>query len=446
MNIILLSGGSGKRLWPLSSETRAKQFLKVLRAPDGIHESMIQRVYRQIHEVGIDAPIVVSTTDSQKDTIRRQLGGGIDIALEPERRDTFPAIALAAVFLAEERHCGMDETVLVMPVDAFAEAGYFQTLLKMDRAVQAGAADMVLMGVRPTYPSMKYGYIVPEPEQTSTLMRVARFVEKPDVKKARELLDMGAFWNGGVFAFKMGYILDIVRRYIEPKSYVYLRENYSKLRKTSFDYEIVEACNFITMVPYYGMWKDLGTWNTLSDVMLENNAGMVISGEGTENTHIINEMDIPIVALGMKNTIIAAGADGILISDKEASAQLKPYVDQINQRPMYEERQWGSYKVLNYMTHEDGNKSLTKHLRITAGKSLSYQRHKNRDEIWTIVDGMGDLLINGHIRNVRRGDVAYIDRGTMHSIRATTSLHLIEVQIGKELAEEDIERFAWEWL
>ena len=422
MNIILLSGGSGKRLWPLSSGIRAKQFLRVLRAPDGRHESMVQRVFRQIHEAGIDAPVVISTTDAQKDTIRAQLGNDVAIALEPERRDTFPAIALAAVYLASERRCGQEETVLVMPVDPYADQGYFETIKKMDRAVQSGAADMVLMGVRPTYPSMKYGYILPELAQTSDLMKVASFAEKPTTERAAELLDRGAFWNGGVFAFKMG-----------------------KLRKISFDYEIVEACRSIAMVPYYGMWKDLGTWNTLSDVMEEPCAGKVFSGEGMDNTHIINELDIPIVALGVKNAVIAACPDGILVADKVASTQLKPYVDQIDQRPMYEERQWGSYKVLNYMSHGDGKKSLTKHLCIQPGKKLSYQRHKNRDEIWTFIDGTGDLLLDGHIRNVRRGDVAYIDRGMMHSIRAVTELHVIEVQIGEDLSEEDIERREWDW-
>ena len=234
MNIIMLSGGSGKRLWPLSSETRAKQFLKVLRAPDGTKESMIQRVYRQLREANIDAPIVISTTDTQQNTIRQQLGSGVDIALEPERRDTFPAIALGAVFLAAERNCGPDETVVIMPVDAYADEEYFATIRKMDRAVQTSNVDMVLMGIRPTYPATKYGYIVPKAEQTSELMNIERFVEKPDTVLAKELLGRGAFWNGGVFAFKMGYILDIVRKYIEPKSYDYIRENYGKLRKISF--------------------------------------------------------------------------------------------------------------------------------------------------------------------------------------------------------------------
>lgn len=445
MNIIMLSGGSGKRLWPLSSETRAKQFLKVLCAPDGNRESMIQRIYRQLREAKIDAPIVVSTTDAQQDTIRQQLGAGVDIALEPERRDTFPAIALGAVFLASERSCGPEETVLIMPVDTYADEEYFRSIRKMDRAVQSGAADMVLMGIRPTYPAAKYGYIVPEAKQTSDLMHIASFVEKPPVEQAKELLDRGAFWNGGVFAFKMGYILDIIQRYVEPKSYEYLRENYGKLRKISFDYEIVEACQSIAMVPHYGTWKDLGTWNTLSDVMREPYAGKVFSGEGTESTHIINELDIPVVALGIRNAVITACPDGILVTDKQASSQLKPYVDQINQRPMYEERQWGSYRVLNYMSHSGGRKSLTKYLRINAGQSLSYQLHRNRDEIWTIIEGTGDLLVDGHVRNVRCGDVAYIGKGSKHSMRAAMELHMIEVQIGTELTEDDIERFPWEW-
>lgn len=445
MNIILLSGGSGKRLWPLSSGIRAKQFLRVLRAPDGSHESMIQRIYRQLREADMGARVVVSTTDAQRDTIRRQLGGDVDIALEPERRDTFPAIALGAVFLASERGCGPDETVVMIPVDAYADAEYFRTIQKMDRAVQAGAADMVLMGIRPTYPASKYGYILPEMTQTSGIMKVASFAEKPPEAQARELLDRGAFWNGGVFAFKMRYILDIVRRYIEPESYAYVRQNYSRLRKISFDYEIVEACQSIAMVPHYGMWKDLGTWNTLADVMKEPYTGKVFCGEGMANTHIINELDIPIIALGIKNAVIAACPDGILVSDKVASGLIKPYVDQIDQRPMYEERQWGSYKVLNYMDHGDGTKSLTKHLKLDAGKSLSYQRHRDRDEIWTILDGTGELALDGQVRSVRRGDVAYIQKGSLHSLHATTEMHLIEVQIGAELAEEDIERLPFTW-
>lgn len=445
MNIILLSGGSGKRLWPLSSNTRSKQFLKMLCAPDGGHESMIQRVYRQLHENLGNVPLVISTTDAQRDIICQQLGDNVDIVLEPERRDTFPAIALSAVFLSFERGCARDETILVMPVDVYAEEGYFKMLCKMDKAVQEGVADVVLMGIRPTYPATKYGYIVPAMEQASDPMNVSYFEEKPTEERALELLGMGAFWNGGVFAFRLGYILDIIRHYIEPESYAHIRENYGKLHKISFDYEIVESCESIAMVPYYGMWKDLGTWDTLCDVMGALSTGYVVSGQEMENTHIINELDIPVVALGLKNIVIVACPDGILVTEKRHSSLLKDYVDEINQRPMYETRQWGAYKVLNYMSHGDRKDSLTKHLEVLHGKSLSYQRHKNRAEIWTIIDGNGDIVLDGHVRNVRRGDLVYIDRMMKHSVRAITDLHIIEVQLGEKLSEDDIERFPWNW-
>ncbi len=446
MNIVLLSGGSGKRLWPLSNEVRSKQFLKVLRAPDGHHESMIQRVYRQIHEAGISSPIVISTTDNQQSVIRRQLGDDIPIALEPDRRDTFPAVALAAMYLKSEMKADPDETMLVMPIDPYAENSYFQLLDKMDRAVQDDTADLVLMGVKPTYPSAKYGYIIPTSEPINgDVLPVHHFVEKPDENKASILIARGALWNGGVFAFRLRWILAKIQQYTKADNYMDLRAQYDQLKKISFDYEIVEHCGSIAMVPYNGEWKDLGTWNTLSEVMEEPYAGNVIHGEGMSNTHIINELDIPVVALGIHDAVIAATPDGIIVTNKPSSVRLKQYVDAIDQRPMVERRPWGQYKVLNYMAHSDGNRSLTKHLWVEAGKNLSYQRHQNRDEIWTIVDGTADFLLDGHIRNVRRGDVAYITRGQWHSIRAITDLHMIEVQIGPELSEDDIERNPDAW-
>ncbi len=446
MNIVLLSGGSGKRLWPLSNEVRSKQFLKVLRAPDGHHESMIQRVYRQIHEAGIASPIVISTTDNQQNVIRQQLDETVAIALEPDRRDTFPAVSLAAMYLYSEMKTSLDETVLVMPIDAYAENSYFQTLQIMDQAVQGGTADIVLMGIKPTYPSAKYGYIIPRADENNKkVLQVHHFVEKPDENKASILISHGAFWNGGVFAFRLRWIMDVIRCYTKAETYAALRNQYDELKKISFDYEIVERCQSLAMVPYDGEWKDLGTWNTLSEVMEEPYAGKVIHGEGMSNTHIINELDIPVVALGIHDAVIAATPDGIIVTNKPASVKLKQYVDSIDQRPMFERRVWGNYKVLNYMVHKDGSRSLSKHLWVKEGKSLSYQRHQNRDEIWTIVDGRADFLLDGHIRNVRRGDVAYITRGQWHSIRAATDLHMIEVQIGTELSEEDIERRQWDW-
>jgi mannose-1-phosphate guanylyltransferase len=445
MQIVLLSGGSGKRLWPLSNNTRSKQFLKLLKAPDGSYESMVQRVYRQLTEAGFRAPITIATSISQADSIHSQLGNAVDMVLEPERRNTYPAIALSCAYLASEKHVPREETVIVLPVDPYAEQAYFDTLRRMDDAVQSGTAQLVLMGIQPTYPSEKYGYIVPVSNHRDEPVPVARFTEKPSAADAETLIANGAVWNGGVFAFRLGWLLDTVQAQTPFAGYPDLYQRYTELKKNSFDYEVVEKANSIAMVSYQGIWKDLGTWNTLTEQMENERIGNCVSGEDTVSTHIINELEIPIVALGTSNLIIAASPDGILVSDKAKSSYLKPYVDQMDCRPMYEERRWGEYKVLEYNTFGENQRSMTKRLRINAAQNISYQSHRQRDEIWTFIEGTGELLLDGHIRNVRRGDVAYITKGMKHAIRAISDLYIIEVQIGEELTEEDIERFDWNW-
>lgn len=443
MHLVLLSGGSGKRLWPLSNEARSKQFLRLL-PHNGGTESMVQRVYRQIREAGVDAPVVITTSETQISPIRSQLGEKVEIVAEPERRDTFPAIALASYYLRDEKKCDRDEVVIVLPVDPYAELGYFETLLKMERAVQEGQSDLVLMGIEPTYPSEKYGYILPRAAADKQCRPVARFIEKPSEEKAAALIKEGAVWNGGVFAFQLGYLLDVVEKCGTFQSYEDMHQRYHDLPKNSFDYEVVEKATSISMISYQGVWKDLGTWNTLAEVLKEDQ-GDVTTGEGTENTQVINELDVPVLVLGAKDMVVAASPDGILVADKHKSSFMKPYVEKFQNRPMYEERLWGSYKVIDYNVHEDQMKSLTKHLHINPGKQISYQIHRYRDEIWTIVSGTGILLLDGHQRNVQRGDVAYITAGMKHAIRAVTDLQLIEVQIGTDLIEQDIERLSFDW-
>lgn len=443
MNIILLSGGSGKRLWPLSNETRSKQFLKLLKGENGNLESMVQRVYRQIKEAlidaNLDANIVVATGKSQLDSIRSQLGNKVDVVLEPERRDTFPAIILSCAYLFYEKDMDKEDVVLVLPVDPYAENAYFEALIKMEQLIIRKTANIALTGIKPTYPSAKYGYIIKKEG------KVERFQEKPTEECAAKLIKEGAMWNSGVFAFKLGYLLNIAKKYIDFDSFEEIKNRYSILPKISFDYEVVEKESSITMTEYSGTWKDLGTWNTLTEVMDCNALGNAILSNSCKNTHVINELDIPVTVLGAKDMIVAVSSDGILISDKHESSYLKPYIDNIHSRPMFEERLWGEYKVIDHTACTDGTSSLTKSLFIKKGGSISYQSHSLRDEIWAIVDGNGDLLVEGHIRNVKRGDAIYITKGQKHTIRAVTDLRIIEVQIGVELAETDIERFHWDW-
>lgn len=440
MNIVLLSGGSGKRLWPLSNEVRSKQFLKLLTDGQGKHESMVQRVYRQIQDAGIDADIVVATSATQKNSIRVQLGKKVDIVVEPERRNTFPAIVLASAYLLSEKKVDVNETVVVLPVDPYVDLEFFDAFKKMDKEVQEGSADIVLMGLKPTYPSSKYGYAVVDSVDNK---RVIGFKEKPSENDAADMILHGALWNAGVFAFKLSYMKGIIDNYLEQNDYQYILNNYGILKKDSFDYEVVEKAQSISIIKYEGQWLDIGTWNTLTEVMGERGIGNVIIGEGCENTHVINELSIPVVALGIKDAVIAASPDGILVSNKQKSSYLKPYVEQLDNRPMYEENIWGDYKILDYTQYSDSRKSLTKQIEVKAGKYLEYVSHAYRDEVWIIVDGKGFITVDGMTTVGRSGDVFHFHAGDKHGLKAITDVNIIEVQVGEELSEEDIQVYQW---
>ncbi len=446
MQIILLSGGSGKRLWPLSNNARSKQFLPLLQSPSGETESMVQRVVRQIGESRLSGTITIATNSSQRDIIINQLGDGVEIVTEPERRDTFPAIALASGYLSMAKKCSNDEVVVIMPCDPYTETKYFDVIADMVAAVENNAADLVLMGITPTYASTKFGYVVPLPEDRGKdILRVKRFTEKPDIQRAEALLADGAFWNGGVFAFRLGYMVNVLEKYISAASFQELHSRYGELPKISFDYEVAEKAESVAVLPFNGKWKDLGTWNSLTEELSSTAIGNVAMGENTVNTHVVNELGMPVFCNGVKDVVVASSPDGILVCGKEYSENIKNYVEHLSPRPMYEERRWGSYRVLDSTTYSDGCMSLTKVLCIKSDRFISYQIHNNREEVWTVVDGKGIVVLDGETRNVSRGDVVVIPQGQKHAIKALTDLQIVEVQMGSPLVEEDIVRFDWEW-
>lgn len=440
MNIILLSGGSGKRLWPLSNEVRSKQFLKILKTSDGTHESMVQRMYRMIMDVDDNAKVTIATSENQTPSIRSQLGDEVSISVEPYRRDTFPAIALATAYLHDKLKVEIDEAVVVCPVDPYVEEDYFRMLAELSFKAEEGKSNLVLMGIEPTYPSAKYGYIIPETSDDSS--KVSRFKEKPIKEEAEELIKYGALWNGGVFAYKLSYVLDRAEELLGKSSYECLYKTYYSLPKISFDYAVVEKEDSIQVLRFKGSWKDLGTWNTFTEAMSDEFAGNAVAAE-CKNTHIVNELQVPLVALGVKDLAIAATPDGILVSDKHMSSYLKEYVTE--QRPMTEKRLWGEYEVLDYRTGENKHNSLTKHLKVLAGHYISYQKHNHRSETWVVVEGEGEVVLDGKTKSVRRGDTIVIPQGYKHALRAEKDIHIIEVQVGDELVEEDIERFEYYW-
>lgn len=430
MNIILLSGGSGKRLWPLSNDVRSKQFIKFFPTGNGEYESMVQRVYGQIKAVDKEATVTIATSKSQVSSIHNQLGENVGICVEPCRRDTFPAIALATAYLHDVMGISEDEAVVVCPVDPYVEASYFETLKKLAERAATGNANLVLMGIEPTYPSEKYGYIIPTTKDN--INRVDTFKEKPDLATAKEYIRQGALWNGGVFAYKLKYVLDKAHELIDFTDYQDLYAKYDTLTKISFDYAVVEKENQIEVIRYKGEWKDLGTWNTLTEAMEEKSIGNCILNDTCENTHVINELDMPILCMGLKNVIVAASSEGILVSDKEQSSYIKPYVDKIDQQIMFAEKSWGSFRVLD--VEED---SLTIKITLHPGHHMNYHSHQHRDETWTILSGKGRTIVDGMEQSVSAGDVITIQAGCRHTIIADTELKVMEVQLGKEISVHD---------
>lgn len=429
MNIILLSGGSGKRLWPLSNEIRSKQFIKLFKHNDQ-YESMVQRVYRQIKSVDKDADITIATSKTQVSSIHNQLGNDVSISIEPCRRDTFPAIVLATAYLHDVKGIELDETVVVCPVDPHVDDSYFEMIKKMDDLSKQGSSNLYLMGIEPDHPSEKFGYIIPTSKDE--ISKVSEFKEKPTEEIAKKYIEQGALWNGGVFAYKIGYVLEIAHKLIDFVDYQDLFEKYEEVNKISFDYAVAEREKDITVVRYTGQWKDLGTWDAFVNAMEDESIGNAIIDSNCKNVHVINELDIPILCVGLQDIVVSASPDGILVSDKEKSTGIKSLVDSIEGPIMFAEKSWGEYRVIDV---EDESRTIKVTLR--KGHQMNYHSHEHRNEVWTIVSGIGIATVNGRKYELVPGDTIKLPVGCKHTIYAKTDLQLIEVQSGKEITVKD---------
>ena len=435
MHIVLLSGGSGKRLWPLSNDIRSKQFIPFFRQSDGARHSMAQRVCGQVCHAIPGAQITIATSKAQVSVLRNQLGDAVDICVEPCRRDTFPAIALVSAYLHDVKGVDENEAVAVCPVDPYVEDGYFAAVHQLTQLVGTGAGELMLMGVEPTYPSEKYGYILPQNKET--VSHVLSFCEKPDADAAQRYIDEGALWNSGVFAYCLGYVLTRARQLLGCSDYEGLLAVYESLEKISFDYAVVEHESNIGVLRYGGAWKDLGTWNTLTEIMEETALGGAVLDDGCRNTHVVNEMDVPVLVMGAQNLVVAASPEGILVADKAASSYMKPYVERVSQPVMFAEKSWGSFRIIDVE-----EESLTIKVILNAGHAMNYHSHTHRREIWTVVSGCGSVRLDGAERPAAPGDVIDIPAGMKHKISARERMVVIEVQVGSSISKED--KVKWE--
>jgi mannose-1-phosphate guanylyltransferase len=385
MKIILLSGGSGKRLWPLSNNQRSKQFIKILKDEDGCLESMVQRVWRQLGAIGLQKDVYIATCENQRSILKSQLGVADEkIISEPTRRDTFPAIALASAYLKSMIGVNEKETIAVLPVDPYVEEKFFQTVVQLKNLLAEEKATLGLIGIKPTYPSAKYGYIFPEDSKSK---KVSRFIEKPSEKEAKIWIQKGALWNAGVFGYRLQTILDILREKELPIEYQQLVEKYEELPKNSFDYEFVEKQENIAFLRYDGFWKDLGTWNTLTEEM-----GTQIVGKAqiidSKNTHIINELELPVAVIGLQDVVVVAGSEGILVTSKKASTRVKEINNEYFESIRFIEEDWGVCHTL----HEAGE-CCTTHYEMKDNQRLDFELGINQKLIR--LSGEGTVSQNG---------------------------------------------------
>ena len=424
-HIVLLSGGSGTRLWPLSNSARSKQFLKVLRDEQGRHVSMVQRVFSQIGKVPGEVDVTIATSASQAESLDMQVPGRYALVTEPERRDTAPAIMLACAHLRFEQGASDGDPVIVMPIDTFADQSYYDQVTKVATEVTKGISDLVLLGVKPTHPSEKYGYIIPV-EGTGDIRTVEAFREKPNKSDAEEYIAHGGLWNCGVFGFSLGYMCELTSKYYDPIDYEDMLEHYSSLPKNSFDYEVVEKAACISVIPYSGTWKDLGTWNTLSEEMVEHKAGRVFMDEAsTSGVHAINETGLPIVVAGITDAVVVATPDGILVSSKEQSSRIKDLVSSAALvRPMYEDKAWGHYRMIE----SDEVDSPITEIALNKGESATFLAEE-RPVVYTVMTGQGIASYLKKSQQLSAGSTFTVKPDDTVEVIAKTPMKIIGVEV-----------------
>ena len=444
MYYVLLSGGSGKRLWPLSNDARPKQYLRVVNKENNSMErcSMIQRVWEQMQEAGIAEQSVITAGKEQTELIRSQVKG-VQIATEPAGRDTFAAVLLSCAYLKSCAGASREDYAAVMPVDPYTEGSYFETVKKLETVMKHSCAEVGLMGARPSYPATKYGYMLPG-EKKEDYFTIRGFAEKPDEEQARKLMKEGALWNCGVFCVQIGKILDRAKAYGVPEDYEGLYQAYDRLPKISFDYEVLEKAQNLAAVEFQGFWKDLGTWDALAEQMSTDTIGNVVLDETCENTQVINELAVPVAVIGTRDLVVAASQDGILVADKNQTSRVKELTKDFSARPMFEERRWGTLETLDD-TETSQLSTLTRKIRIYDGMTSSYHYHKNRDEIWTVLNGTGELILEGNKIPLSQGKAVCIRKNQRHAVKAFRDFEYIEIHVGTSVGNEDINRITFNW-
>ncbi|MBU2887189.1 mannose-1-phosphate guanylyltransferase/mannose-6-phosphate isomerase [Gilvimarinus agarilyticus] len=456
---VLLAGGSGNRLWPMSRELFPKQCLHLT----DVEQTLIQKTLKRVEACGIDTRPVIVCNNDHRFLIAQQLSDinrSCDILLEPAARNTAPAIALAAAFVAE-KYPGA--TILALPADHIIDdaTAFSQAIEQGLNFAQKGK--IVTFGVVPQYPETGYGYI--EAEQFGVASNITAFHEKPDAATAEEYLQAGNYyWNSGMFLFAANTLLSEVEIY-EPEVYQCIAQSLSEKYvdldfvraeeksfkespSVSIDVAIMERTKLGVVVPFSADWSDIGSWNSVLDAMPKDAAGNAVVGDvivkNTENSLIYSTSRL-VSTLGIHNLAVVDTPDALLVMDMNQGQGVKEIVAQIKQSGRSEHRRhsllhrpWGSVEVMNLGEHYQ-----VKHVRVKPSASISLQVHKHRAEHWVVVQGEADVSVGGKAQSLVKNESIYIEAGDVHALHNTGEemLEIIEVQTGDYFGDDDVVRF-----
>lgn len=272
MHLVILAGGTGKRLEPLTSEDNPKQLIKVLDSPSGEKESMLERTIRMLADAGLpgdDGSLSVITNNNQAESVKSQIGDNAEIILEPDSRNTYPAVLLASSYLIDKKGVGIDDSIVILPVDTYANDDFYKLVGQMDKAVKEHSNSIILIGTKAFIVSEDFGYIVPDKrhDDHADAVLITEFKEKPGTEKALGLIMNGALWNCGVFGFSAGFIKNYMEDNEIPTLFDDLAAGFTTLPKINFDREVVEKADEVRTLLYEGEWRDLGTKEALDSII-----------------------------------------------------------------------------------------------------------------------------------------------------------------------------------
>lgn len=452
MKVIILAGGSGTRLWPLSRDRYPKQFIKF----QGDKPSLFQETFERSLLLTDVGDIYVVTNEKYKFLVMAEVEElGYDynesnILVEPEAKNTLPAIYAGVHEIAKKG----DDSVVVFPSDHMISKGHeFADIIKCSEVLIEDS--IITFGIKPDVPNTGYGYIAPGTVKLNGY-QVKEFKEKPEYEVAATYIEDGYYWNAGIFMFNTKlfsnevkiYSLEIYNAFIDSKS---IKEAFGKItKKISIDYGIMEKSNKVVVVPVDIGWNDLGSFDAIYDVFDKDEENNIVDDDNividSKNNYIYSEKGKLISTIGVNDLIIVDNRDALLICKKDQSQKVKEIVNELklnnDNRAEYhvqDYRPWGNYKVLE---EEEGLFKI-KRINVSQGKKLSYQMHHHRSEHWIVVKGMAKITIDDEEQLVPAGESVFIRSGQKHRLEnpGKTPLEIIEVQMGDYLKEDDIIRF-----